>query len=82
MNFPPQAGVVATVRMEHDHLGVAHEYFLPSGPFAILPLTAMVATCIALFARDGAWASAALLVPLGAWMAFASYLSYASIPPR
>lgn len=35
----PQAGVVATVRMQHDHRGVAHEYFLPSGPFAILPLT-------------------------------------------
>jgi 2-octaprenyl-6-methoxyphenol hydroxylase len=35
----PQAGVVATVRMERDHQGVAHEFFLPSGPFAILPLT-------------------------------------------
>jgi 2-octaprenyl-6-methoxyphenol hydroxylase len=35
----PQLGVVATVRMERDHGGVAHEYFLPSGPFAILPLT-------------------------------------------
>jgi len=35
----PQVGVVATVRMQHDHAGVAHEYFLPSGPFAILPLT-------------------------------------------
>jgi 2-octaprenyl-6-methoxyphenol hydroxylase len=34
-----QSGVVATVRMEHPHHGVAHEYFLPSGPFAILPLT-------------------------------------------
>jgi 2-octaprenyl-6-methoxyphenol hydroxylase len=34
-----QSGVVATVRMEQDHAGVAHEYFLPSGPFAILPLT-------------------------------------------
>ena len=34
-----QSGVVATVRMEHPHQGVAHEYFLPSGPFAILPLT-------------------------------------------
>lgn len=34
-----QAGVVATVRMERPHDGVAHEYFLPSGPFAILPLT-------------------------------------------
>jgi 2-octaprenyl-6-methoxyphenol hydroxylase len=34
-----QAGVVATVQLERPHGGVAHEYFLPSGPFAILPLT-------------------------------------------
>ncbi len=34
-----QTGVVATVRLEKDHEGVAHEYFLPGGPFAILPLT-------------------------------------------
>ena len=34
-----QSGVVATVRLERPHEGVAHEYFLPSGPFAILPLT-------------------------------------------
>ena len=34
-----QTGVVATVRMEQPHGGVAHEYFLPGGPFAILPLT-------------------------------------------
>ena len=35
----PQTGVVATVRLGRDHEGVAHEYFLPGGPFAILPLT-------------------------------------------
>jgi len=35
----PQTGVVATVRMAQPHEGVAHEYFLPGGPFAILPLT-------------------------------------------
>jgi len=35
----PQTGVVATVRMARPHEGVAHEYFLPNGPFAILPLT-------------------------------------------
>jgi 2-octaprenyl-6-methoxyphenol hydroxylase len=35
----PQTGVVATVRMAEPHEGVAHEYFLPGGPFAILPLT-------------------------------------------
>ena len=34
-----QAGVVATVAFDAPHHGVAHEYFLPSGPFAILPLT-------------------------------------------
>ena len=34
-----QAGAVATVKLERPHQGVAHEYFLPSGPFAILPLT-------------------------------------------
>ncbi|THD74586.1 MAG: 2-octaprenyl-6-methoxyphenyl hydroxylase [Phenylobacterium sp.] len=34
-----QTAVVATVRLERPHGGVAHEYFLPSGPFAILPLT-------------------------------------------
>ena len=34
-----QSGVVATVAMERHHGNVAHEYFLPSGPFAILPLT-------------------------------------------
>jgi 2-octaprenyl-6-methoxyphenol hydroxylase len=35
----PQSGVVATVGMAEPHGGVAHEYFLPGGPFAILPLT-------------------------------------------
>jgi 2-octaprenyl-6-methoxyphenol hydroxylase len=34
-----QAGVVATVKLDKPHRGVAHEFFLPSGPFAILPLT-------------------------------------------
>lgn len=33
-----QKGVVATVRHAQPHKGVAYEYFLPSGPFAILPL--------------------------------------------
>lgn len=35
----PQCGVVATVKMEQPHQGTAHEYFLPGGPFAILPLS-------------------------------------------
>ncbi|MBU6408595.1 MAG: UbiH/UbiF/VisC/COQ6 family ubiquinone biosynthesis hydroxylase [Alphaproteobacteria bacterium] len=35
----PVTAVVATVRHEKPHGGVAHELFLPAGPFAILPLT-------------------------------------------
>jgi 2-octaprenyl-6-methoxyphenol hydroxylase len=34
----PHTAVVATVAVERDHAGVAYEHFLPSGPFAILPL--------------------------------------------
>ena len=34
-----QSAVVATVKMERPHNHVAYEHFLPSGPFAILPLT-------------------------------------------
>ena len=34
-----QMGIVCTVEHEVPHRGVAHERFLPAGPFAILPLT-------------------------------------------
>jgi 2-octaprenyl-6-methoxyphenol hydroxylase len=34
-----QTGIVATVAHEKPHQGLAQEYFLPSGPFAILPMT-------------------------------------------
>ncbi len=33
-----QSGIVTTVRHERPHNGRAEEHFLPSGPFAILPL--------------------------------------------
>ena len=33
-----QSGIVTTVEHEFPHEGVAEEHFLPSGPFAILPL--------------------------------------------
>ena len=33
-----QSGIVCTVAHEKPHDGVAHEHFLPSGPFAILPM--------------------------------------------
>jgi 2-octaprenyl-6-methoxyphenol hydroxylase len=35
----PQRGIVATVAHERAHHGTAYEHFLPSGPFAILPMT-------------------------------------------
>lgn len=35
----PQTGIVATVAHERPHEGVAHEFFVPAGPFAILPMT-------------------------------------------
>ena len=35
----PQAGIVCTVDHEAPHEGVAHEHFLPAGPFALLPMT-------------------------------------------
>ncbi|HEY2049626.1 MAG TPA: UbiH/UbiF/VisC/COQ6 family ubiquinone biosynthesis hydroxylase [Caulobacteraceae bacterium] len=39
-------GVVATVGLGRDHQGVAYEHFLPSGPFAILPLTEQRASLV------------------------------------
>jgi 2-octaprenyl-6-methoxyphenol hydroxylase len=35
----PQSGIVASIRHERPHEGLATEHFMPSGPFAILPLT-------------------------------------------
>jgi 2-octaprenyl-6-methoxyphenol hydroxylase len=34
-----QSGIVTTVNHERPHRGVAYEQFLPTGPFAILPMT-------------------------------------------
>ena len=34
-----QAGIVTTVEHERPHEGIAQEFFLPAGPFAILPMT-------------------------------------------
>lgn len=41
-----QSGMVVTVGLGRDHGGVAHEYFLPAGPFAILPLTGRRASLV------------------------------------
>jgi len=35
----PQTGIVATISHEHPHDGFAQEFFLPGGPFAVLPMT-------------------------------------------
>jgi len=35
----PQSGIVATLHHDQAHHGVAHEHFLPAGPFAVLPMT-------------------------------------------
>tara|TARA_B100000686_G_scaffold275422_1_gene293977 strand:+ start:519 stop:1730 length:1212 start_codon:yes stop_codon:yes gene_type:complete len=35
----PQTAIVCTVQHELSHLGIAHEHFYSSGPFAILPMT-------------------------------------------
>ncbi len=50
----PQSGVVCTVKLEQPHGGVAHEYFLPGGPFAILPLTENRASLVWTEKRDRA----------------------------
>ena len=33
-----QHGIVCTIEHEKPHMGLAHEYFLPTGPFAVLPM--------------------------------------------
>ncbi len=35
----PQIGIVCTMGHARPHRGVAHERFLPAGPFAVLPMT-------------------------------------------
>jgi 2-octaprenyl-6-methoxyphenol hydroxylase len=34
-----ETGIVTTIEHEFDHMGIAHERFLPAGPFAVLPIT-------------------------------------------
>jgi 2-octaprenyl-6-methoxyphenol hydroxylase len=50
----PQTGIVATVHHAKPHNGVAYEHFLPSGPFAILPMTGDRASLVWTEAKDKA----------------------------
>jgi 2-octaprenyl-6-methoxyphenol hydroxylase len=56
----PQTGIVATVAHERPHNGVAYEHFLPSGPFAILPMTANRSSLVWTEAKNKAPAMLAL----------------------
>jgi 2-octaprenyl-6-methoxyphenol hydroxylase len=56
----PQTGIVATVAHERPHMGVAHEFFLPFGPFAILPMTEQRASLVWTERADAAPAFLAL----------------------
>jgi len=56
----PQTGIVTTVEHELPHEGVAQEFFLPSGPFAILPMTGNRASLVWTERRDIARAILAL----------------------
>jgi 2-octaprenyl-6-methoxyphenol hydroxylase len=65
-----QSGVVATVALDAPHDGVAHQYFLPGGPLAILPLTNNRASLV--------WtetASRAQALAQGSPQAFEAYLA-------
>ncbi|MES2254344.1 MAG: UbiH/UbiF/VisC/COQ6 family ubiquinone biosynthesis hydroxylase [Pseudomonadota bacterium] len=56
----PQTGIVATVHHDRPHQGVAYEHFLPSGPFAILPMTGDRSSLVWTEAKDKAPAMLAL----------------------
>jgi 2-octaprenyl-6-methoxyphenol hydroxylase len=51
----PQTGIVCTVAHARPHRGIAHERFLPPGPFAILPMTGNRSSIV--------WTEAAALAP-------------------
>lgn len=57
----PATAIVATIQHEKPHDGVAHEFFLPNGPFAILPLKGERANIV--WAEPRAAADALLKMP-------------------
>lgn len=72
-----QVGIVCTVSHERPHRGIAHEHFLPSGPFASLPMTGQRSSIVwteradlapAALALDDAAFSAELQRRFGHWL--------------
>jgi 2-octaprenyl-6-methoxyphenol hydroxylase len=59
-----QTAIVCTVAHERDHRGVAHENFLPAGPFAMLPMTDSIGTDEGLLHRSSiVWTEDPRIVP-------------------
>ena len=57
----PQTGIVTTVAHERPHAGIAVEHFLPSGPFAILPMIGNRSSIV--WTEDAALAPRLLALP-------------------
>ncbi len=53
--------IVTAVQHEKPHYGLAHEYFLPSGPFAVLPMLGNRSSLV--WVEDGATAAQLLSLP-------------------
>jgi 2-octaprenyl-6-methoxyphenol hydroxylase len=66
-----QSAIVCTIAHEKPHRGVAHERFLPSGPFAILPLSGNRSSIV--------WTERAELVPAILAQEEAAFLSELSV---
>ena len=62
-----QTGIVCTVAHERPHRGIAQERFLPSGPFAILPMTGRRSSIV--WTEKAAIAARILELPPGAFSA-------------
>jgi 2-octaprenyl-6-methoxyphenol hydroxylase len=59
----PQTAIVCTIAHERPHGGVAHERFLPVGPFAILPMTDEATSDGARHRSSLVWTEKTALVP-------------------
>lgn len=59
----PQTAIVCTVAHSRPHHGIAHERFLPAGPFAILPMTPLTRDGQACHRSSIVWTERAHLAP-------------------